>query len=923
MRPILNFCILLWISLSLFSCQQHSGTPGNQSSPSREVPGEGRLIRTPLVKGVFAEPTEMTILPNLDILVAQHRGEVLLYKHDSREVRRAGLLDVYCLTNKSPHTNVEEGLLGLQADPDFKSNHYIYVFYSPIDTSVNRLSRFTFIHDTIDKASEKIVLQFYSDREDCCHTGGSIAFGKDHLLFLSAGDNTNPFDERKTPYPSRGFGPMDDRPGHDHYDARRSSANTNDLRGKIMRIRIRPDGSYEIPEGNLFPGKEPKTRPEIYVMGNRNPYRITVDSTTGWLYWGEVGPGASDDSLDTRGPRGYDEINQARKAGFYGWPLFVGNNYPYHLHDYSTGRNKAAFDPARPLNESRNNTGLRELPPVQPAFIWYPYAESPDFPLIGSGGRCAMAGPVYHAALYPEETRMPDYYDGKLFIYDWVRGWFKVVTMRPNGDYDKMEPFMERTAFNAPCDAEMGPDGKLYVLEYGHGWYTKNADAGLYRIDYNKGNRPPVIDSFFIDKPSGSLPLHVVATVKAKDPENSSLSYTWDLGDGTRIQGSAVIEHVYPKPGEYAITVTVMDQDKASIQSDTLRVVAGNEAPRVNIAIKGNREFYFPGHPVTYSVDISDKDDTGKGFDPHDLMVTADYQERGDDEPVPDPTVNKLIMGKNLMLSNDCKTCHKINEKSVGPAYDLVAKRYSTDPHALAYLSQKVRKGGNGVWGETYMPAHPAIKDEDLNLILEWVLSLSGNKNSSLPATGSLDPTLHKPLKEQGNLIISASYTDKGGPGVRALTAGSNIVLRNNLVYFDHLTRLKGFAKVSMTGNGYLSVPPDFGWCSMPNTDLSSIRKVSIAAQWQHGPIAGYTFELHLDAPDGKIIGGYHFNGEPAVILSTGKTMGRPYQQIFTIKLEEVKDGQRHSLYIVSKPDGPQPKQQGVPGLWWIRFDMP
>ncbi len=62
-------------------------------------------------------------------------------------------------------------------------------------------------------------------------------------------------------------------------------------------------------------------------MGNRNPYRISVDQHTGFLYWGEVGPDAGENS-EKRGPRGYDEMNQARKAGYYGWPLFVGDNKP-------------------------------------------------------------------------------------------------------------------------------------------------------------------------------------------------------------------------------------------------------------------------------------------------------------------------------------------------------------------------------------------------------------------------------------------------------------------------------------------------------------------------------------------------------------------------------------------------------------------
>ena len=130
---------------------------------------------------------------------------------------------------------------------------------------------------------------------------------------------------------------------------------------------------------------------------------------------------------DTRGPRGYDEVNQARKAGYFGWPLFVGNNYPYHQYDYATGQNGQAFDPDHPVNNSRNNTGLTNLPPAQPAFIWYPYDASPDFPEVGTGGRNAMAGPVYYTDMFPKETRLPDYYNGKLFIYDWIRGWIKTV----------------------------------------------------------------------------------------------------------------------------------------------------------------------------------------------------------------------------------------------------------------------------------------------------------------------------------------------------------------------------------------------------------------------------------------------------------------------------------------------------------------
>jgi glucose/arabinose dehydrogenase len=438
-----------------------------------------------LVTGTFFEPTELTVLPNLDVLICQRRGEIYLYKNATQQTKQVGFLNVYYKTDK-PGVNAEEGLLGIKADPDFNNNHFVYVFYSPSDTSVNRLSRFTLEHDTLKPSTEKIILQFYSQRDICCHTGGSIAFGPDNCIYVSTGDNTTPFDEPNQRFLSHGFAPLDDRPGHEQYDERRASGNTNDLRGKIIRIKINADGSYSIPEGNLFKPGTLKTRSEIYVMGNRNPYRISVDQKNGYLYWGEVGPDASSDSLETRGPQGYDELNQARKAGFFGWPFFIGNNKPYHAFDYATGKSGPLFDPAKPVNNSRNNTGLTELPPAQPAFIWYPYGKSPDFPSVGAGGRTAMAGPVYYSDLYPSKTSYPQYYDGKLIFYDWMRGFIKVVTMNKNGDYERMEPFMGNTKFNAAIDIEVGPDGRFYILEYGTGWFSKNPDAGLVRIDYKK-----------------------------------------------------------------------------------------------------------------------------------------------------------------------------------------------------------------------------------------------------------------------------------------------------------------------------------------------------------------------------------------------------------------------------------------------------
>lgn len=884
------------------------------NAKTQRVPEEDRFTKTNLAVGKFFEPTELTVLPNLDILITQRRGEIMLYKNSDSSIRQAGSLNVYWKTNVKG-VNAEEGLLGIKADPDFNKNHYVYIFYSPNDTSVNRLSRFKFENDSIDVRSEKIILQFYSQREICCHTGGSIAFGGDGLLYLSTGDNSTPFNEPNQPYTNQGFAPLDDRPGHEQYDARRSAGNPNDLRGKILRIRVKDDGSYEIPDGNLYPKGQQGTRPEIYVQGTRNPYRISVDQKNGFLYWGEVGPDAGNDSLDTRGPRGYDEVNQARKAGFFGWPLFVGNNYAYREYDYGAGKSGNLFDPAKPVNSSRNNTGLQELPPAQPAFIWYPYAVSPEFPQVGTGGRNAMAGPVYYTDMFPKKTRLPDYYNNKLFIYEWIRGWIKVVTLKPNGDLDKMEPFMPNTKLNAVIDMEVGPDGKLYLLEYGNGWFSKNPDAALSRIDYNPGNRAPKIVHVAADKTSGILPFKIIVTVEAKDPENSKLSYVWDLGNGVKKETTEPrLEYTFDKAGDYSIGVEVRDEEKASSKSSLVNVYAGNEAPVVDIEIKGNRSFYFPNKPVEYVVKVKDANDSAAAKNNARLIVSAEYMEGRDMAAASQghQVMTEAMIGKSLMLSLDCKSCHQIDQKSVGPSYTDVAKKYEKDPNAVSYLVSKIIKGGSGVWGEVAMAAHPNLSEPDAKQIVSWIQSLTGTGQAqkSLPPSGSLPPTLKKPVLDNGVLYISASYTDSGGNNIKPLTGSTQLILRNSKLNPGRIRKMKDFKNENFEGKRHLVVPKGNGWFSIDSSDLSGINGIELMITSQAPVQFGYTFEVHLDTPDGNKIG--------ELVLPVSNAASGKQEKAFKISLQPVTDGKFHNLYIVSKVN--DPKEKTNVGIQWLQL---
>lgn len=862
---------------------------------SKLIPDEDRFVKTTLTQGKFYEPTEMAILPNLDVLIIQRRGEVLLYNNKTKDVQQAGFLKSYNISG-TPGVNAEEGILGLALDPDFKNNNHVYIYYSPVDTSVNRLSRFDFKNNKLDLKSEKIVLELYSQRKICCHTGGSIAFGKDNLLYLSTGDNSTPFDEKKQAFVSHGFAPLNDAPGHEQYDARRSAGNTNDLRGKILRIRIKPDGTYEIPEGNLFVNT-PKTRPEIFVMGNRNPYRITVDKHSGFLYWGEVGPDANNDSFATRGPRGYDEVNQARKAGFYGWPLFVGDNYPYHEYDYTTGKSGKLFDATAPVNESRNNTGLTKLPPAQPAFIWYPYIASAQFPQVGIGGRNAMAGPVYYADDFNKATRLPDYYNGKLFVYDWVRGWVKAVTMKPNGDFDKMESFIQNTKLNSPIDMELGPDGRIYVLEYGTGWFTKNDDAGLSRLDFIAGNRPPEIKEFVITKTSGLLPYTVRAMVSANDPEKKPLKYVWKVGNIKLESKEPTLTYTLKKGGSYPVSVTVLDEQKLATKSKAITVYAGNEQAEVNIRVKPNTSFYFTGKPVEYSVSVKDK---GGKVNLKNLYISTDNISGFDkaEQPMGHLTVVEDFPGKNIMLASDCKTCHKENSKSIGPSYVQVSKRYAGQSNSTTYLVNKILKGGSGVWGENVMPAHAAMKQGDVAQIVKWVLSLSNKSVSkSLPAVGKITPP---PATAKKTLVIQASYIDNGGVGMKPLKSSEAAYLRSNIFDADEIKEIRGFTKIDSADIHYLNFPAGNGWIKLSMIDLDNISKLQLSGL-RLSTFKNNEFAIAVDKPDGE-------NISTAMTYAEGNIL---------LQLKNLPSGKVHDVYILYKSSQ---NKRGAALLQDVRF---
>ena len=138
------------------------------------------------------------------VLFIERHGYVNLYKPSEAPPRVRRIATIPVSTKYADSSQAEDGLLGLAADPHFATNGWIYLYFSPAGPDAkNVLARFTMIGDSLDLASQKVLLEIPVQRRACCHTGGSIAFDAQGNLYLSTGDNTNPFKVNYAPIDER------------------------------------------------------------------------------------------------------------------------------------------------------------------------------------------------------------------------------------------------------------------------------------------------------------------------------------------------------------------------------------------------------------------------------------------------------------------------------------------------------------------------------------------------------------------------------------------------------------------------------------------------------------------------------------------------------------------------------------------------
>jgi glucose/arabinose dehydrogenase len=548
-----------------------------------------------------SNPMELDIADDGRVFYVDRNGAVRIIKPNGSVVT-AGTVPVY--------TGQEFGMLGLALDPDFATNNHIYLYYSPQGSvATDRVARYTMSGDTMPLSTATTIIDIPTQRDQCCHAGGAIEFDKDGNLYIATGDNTNPFD-------SGGYTPIDERSGRGAWDAQRTSANTNSLNGKVLKIKPLAAGGYSIPAGNLFDeaaDTQQKTRPEIYAMGFRNPFRIGLDEQNNKLLVADYGPDAGSVST-TRGPNGRVEWNILDQPGNYGWPYCVGNNTPYNDYNFASSTAGAAFDCAAPVNDSPNNTGLTNLPAAKPAVIWQSNnASITGTPEIGASGAPMTSGTYDFDPDLASDRKWPAYFDSKAVWADWNNNRLFTVQMNQAGtNYTDINRFLPNLRMSRPHALQFGPDGALYMIEWGSGFNGNNTDSGIYRIDYVEGNRAPIARAT-ANRTSGPAPLAVTFDGTASfDPDTgdaAGITYAWDFtSDGIIDATTPTASFTYQNAGNYTARLTVTDAGGRT-GTTNIDIVAGNTAPTVKITTPLNGGFFEFGDYVRYTVTVTDPED--------------------------------------------------------------------------------------------------------------------------------------------------------------------------------------------------------------------------------------------------------------------------------------------------------------------------
>lgn len=407
----------------------------------------------------LTRPVKMVFTGDGRIFVTEMRGMVHVIENGVR------LPEPFIDLTAEVNGRGERGLLGIALDPDFLSNHKVYLLYTvdPVfgdpdeDPSVGTFGRLTCYTGTeesngnvADPASRCVLIgATWPEGIPVCessHTVGTVLFGRDGSLFVGAGDGA-----RFGPPDSGGQDPECFGVGRISEDQDIGSFRAQylgSLAGKILRVD--PATGLGLPSNPHWTGDGADTASKIWVNGLRNPYRFALGRAAGpgpgTLFIGDVGRAA------------YEEVDVANGGENFGWPCREG----FHAAPVFPDPPHSGCDTI----ETKSNPGPLTDPIMDMHHTDSMQSNPPDV-----ASRCVIGGVFYEGSCYPK------LYQGAYFYMDQRLNWIRVAEVNEQNEIVATHAFVDDLF--SPVDIASDPlTGDLFVAA----WETDR--NGIFRIRY-------------------------------------------------------------------------------------------------------------------------------------------------------------------------------------------------------------------------------------------------------------------------------------------------------------------------------------------------------------------------------------------------------------------------------------------------------